>query len=256
MADIAKDGTHWYDRAGNPVYTVKGANGKDVTPDIRHARKLGLLPGVTGVIKVQAAPGLVNWLVDQALMSALTLPKVEGESLDDFKARAKTDSQEQATKARDRGSELHTALEMAVQGKPVESEWLPHVDAVDKALRDVGVDFLSGDAERSFAHPLGFGGKNDWHSKKQGVILDYKGKPIIEEGKKLAWDEHVEQITACAEGLLMPDARKLNVFVGLDDRKVAIEEWDAEDTERGWAMFKDCLSLWQHKNRYQSGWTP
>src|SRR5690348_5494109 len=92
-AAVPTEGGHWYDRAGNMVETVTGANGQQVKPDLRHARKLGLLPGVTSVIKVQAAPGLVNWLVDQALMAALTLPRIEGESLDDFKARAKRDSQ-------------------------------------------------------------------------------------------------------------------------------------------------------------------
>lgn len=254
MADIAKDSTHWYDRSGKPVYEVPGADGRLVTPDIRHARKLGLLPGVTGVLKVQSAPGLVNWLVDQALMAALTLPRVEGESLDDFKARAKRDSQQQAETARDRGSELHTALEMAVQRKPLDNQWLPHIEAVDKALRAVGVDFLAGDAERSFGHPLGYGGKNDWHCKRQNVLLDYKTKPKI-EGKKLAYDEHCQQVAACAEGLQMGACRLLNVFVGIEDRQVAVIEWKFDDASRGWAMFRAALTLWQLKNRYNSAFT-
>jgi hypothetical protein len=253
MTEIAKDSTHWYDRSGQPVYTVLGANGQQVTPDIRHARKLGLLPGVTGILKVQSAPGLVNWLVDQALMAALTLPRVEGESLDNFKARAKRDSQQQAEQARDRGAECHTALELAVQRKPVADEWRPHIEAVDRALAEVGVDFLAGDAERSFAHPLGFGGKNDWHCKRQNVLLDYKTKPKI-EGKKLAYDEHIQQLAACAAGL-MPGAtpRLLSVFVGIEDRRVEVVPWNELDASRGWAMFQAALTLWQLKNRYASG---
>ena len=251
-AAVPSEGGHWYDRQGRQVELVPGTSGNMVKPDIRHARKLGLLPGVTSVLKVQAAPGLTNWLVDQALMAALTLPRVDGESLDAFKARAKRDSQQQSEKARDRGSELHTALELAVQRKPFAQEWMPHVEAVDKALRAVGVDFLAGDAEHSFAHPLGFGGKNDWHSRRQNVLLDYKGKPRI-EGKKLAYDEHIQQLAACAQGL-MPDqpARLLNVFVGIEDRKVHVEPWDENDASRGWQMFQAAMRLWQLKNRYNS----
>ena len=256
MTDIAKDSTHWYDRSGNPVYTVKGAQGQDVTPDIRHARKLGLLPGVTGVIKVQSAPGLVNWLVDQALMSALTLPRVEGESLDDFKKRAARDSQEQSTKARDKGSEVHTALELAVQRRPFDNQWMRHVEAVDVNLRLHGVDFLAGDAERSFAHPLGYGGKNDCHSAAQNVLLDYKSKPRIEGGKKLAYDEHVQQLAACAQGLRIGGCRLLSVFVGIEDAKVQVHEWPVDDCSRGWAMFQAALTLWQLRNRYNSAFSP
>jgi len=254
-SDIATSAGHWYDRTGQMVETVPGAKGQPVKPDIRHARKLGLLPGVTSVIKVQSAPGLVNWMVDQALMAALTLPRVEGETLDAFKERARRDSQQQAEKARDKGSECHTALEMAVQRRPVAVEWLPHVDAVDKALRAVGVDFLAGDAERSFAHPLGFGGKNDWHSVKQGVLLDYKSKPKI-DGRKMAYDEHVQQLSACAEGLLIPGCRLLSVFVGIEDVQAHVHEWQADEASRGWQMFWHCMYLWQLKNRYNSAFVP
>ena len=252
---IATSAGHWYDRQGRQVETVPGANGQSVKPDLRHARKFGLLPGVTSVLKVQSAPGLVNWMIDQALMSALTLPRVEGESLDDFKKRAQRDSQEQGNKARDKGSELHTALELAVQGKPFDRAWLKHVEAVDTNLRFVGVDFLAGDAERSFAHPLGYGGRNDWHSIKQGVLIDYKSKQKI-DGKKLAYDEHVQQLSACAEGLKIGGCRLLNVFVGVEDAKVQVYEWPVDDCSRGWAMFQAALQLWQLKNRYASGFSP
>lgn len=253
MAEIARDNTHWYDRTGNPVYTVAGANGQPVTPDIRHARKLGLLPGVTGVLKVQSAPALTEWLVKQALESALTLPRIEGESLDDFMARAKRDSQETGKKAADRGSDLHTALERAAQCKPFDEKWARHVEAVDTSLRLAGVDFRAGDAEHSFAHPLGYGGKNDWHCKKQNVLLDYKSKDKIEAGKKLAYDEHIEQLTACAEGFRLERPRLLSVFVGVQDAKVIVHEWDDPlDCSRGWAMFQAALNLWQLRNRYNS----
>lgn len=255
-AAVPSEGGHWYDRNGNMVELVPGANGNMVKPDIRHARKLGLLPGVTTVLKVQSAPGLVKWQVRQALMSALTLPRREGESLDDFMERADRDAQEQGNKARDKGTELHTALERAAQCKPFDEQWERHVQAVDTAMRLVGIDFRAGEAERSFAHPLGFGGKNDGHCKRQVALWDYKSKPRI-EGKKLAYDEHVQQLTACAEGLMAGTTpRLLNVFVGVEDAKCVVHEWDDPlDCSRGWQMFQAALTLWQLKNRYNSAFS-
>lgn len=253
---IAQDSTHWYDRAGNPVYTVKGAQGQDVTPDIRHARKLGLLPGVTGVMKVQAAPALTNWLVDQALMAALTLPRVEGETLDQFKARARQDSQQQSQNARDDGSSLHTALEMFAQQRPYESRWERHIEATyQNLLTEYGVDLVAGGAERSFAHQAGFGGKNDWHCRNQNVLLDYKSKQRIED-KKMVYDEHIQQLAACAQGLMPADRpRLLSVFVGIEDCGVLVHEWKPDDAARGWEMFKAALRLWQLKNNYDSSFS-
>lgn len=255
-AAVPSEGGHWYDRDGRQVELVPGANGNMVKPDIRHARKLGLLPGVTSVLKVQSTPALTEWLVDQALMSAITLPRIDGESLDDFKVRAKRDSQETGRKARDKGTELHTALERAAQGKPFDACWLKHVEAVDKAMRLVGIDFRAGEAEKSFAHPLGYGGKNDGHCKKQIALWDYKSKPHITGGKKLAWDEQCQQLVACREGLCLPaDTRLLNIFVGIEDAKVMPYEWESEDKDRCWPMFKHSLALWQLRNKYDSSFS-
>ena len=40
---------HWYDRAGEPMYTIIGANGKERNTNLRDAKSLGLVPSVTTV---------------------------------------------------------------------------------------------------------------------------------------------------------------------------------------------------------------
>jgi len=84
-----KESTHWYDKEGKPAYTVIGANGKKRATNLRDARKLNLVPSVTTVMNVAAKPALENWKINQALMAALTLPRLKDESLDKFMARAK-----------------------------------------------------------------------------------------------------------------------------------------------------------------------
>ncbi len=113
------------------------------------------------------------------------------------------------------------------------------------ALEFNGIDVSYGDPEKSFAHPLGFGGKVDLHSLPQKFLVDFKSKPCIEPRKRYAYDSHVCQLAAYREGLGLPaDTRCVNVFVGLEDAKVQIYEWTPGDVARGWEMFKLMHRLW------------
>ena len=49
-----KEGGHWYTRTGAPMYTVKGANGKERNTTLRDARKYDLVPLVTTILNVAA----------------------------------------------------------------------------------------------------------------------------------------------------------------------------------------------------------
>jgi hypothetical protein len=113
-------------------------------------------------------------------MSALTLPRVEGESLQEFMRRAKEDSQAQSNKARDRGTALHGALQGYYEGAPLDMNDLPYVMPVVKTLRDTFGD-LNWQAERSFAHPAGYGGKLDLSAP--GVVIDFKFKDFSDPRK-------------------------------------------------------------------------
>ena len=157
---IATQGGHWYAPDGKPSYTVTGANGKERPATLRDARKLGLVPSVTKIIGLLDKPGLNQWREEQVIMSALTLPRHEGEYDAEFIARVKFDSRERTKKAAERGTDLHTDIERAIQGKPHGHE--QHVKALVEEMAKYGIDFYAGNAEKSFAHHLGFGGKVDF----------------------------------------------------------------------------------------------
>ena len=74
-----KESTHWYTRAGNPMYTIIGKNGKERNTTLRDARTLDLVPSVTTILGVAAKPGLEKWKQEQVLLAALTLPRQDGE---------------------------------------------------------------------------------------------------------------------------------------------------------------------------------
>lgn len=243
---IATEAGHWYAQDGTPRYTIVGKNGKERATTIRDARKEGYVPSVTTILQVLAKPGLTKWMQTQVLHASLTLPRRDGESEDAFAERVIADSEEQSRKAREAGTAVHTAIERSIRGE--DFGYQNHVDRVWISCRDRGIDLDRGDAEKSFAHPLGFGGKVDWHN--DSTVVDFKTKDRIEDGKRLAWDEHAMQLAAYALGLGITAPRCLNVFVGVSDGRVSIHEWSAAEIRHGEQMFRLCLELWKLKNNW------
>jgi len=215
---LAAESTHWYARDGSPAYTVIGANGKERPTTLRDARKLHLVPSVTTILSVAARPGLEAWKVDQALMAALTLPRIDGESLDAFKKRALADSKEHARMAAERGTAIHAAIEAAFRGDhdAIPAEFLPHAIGACDLVHDLcRQEWLAWgwEVERSFASSLGFGGKIDLHNP--GIVIDFKTKEFGPDDECRAFDEQIMQLDAYRHGIGCPEATMANVFVSV-----------------------------------------
>src|SRR6185312_7564024 len=103
----AAESGHWYDRDGRPMYEIRSAKGDMRPVTLRDARKFGWVPGFSSIAQMEHKPMLVNWQIEQALMAALTLPRLPDESDDAFIDRAREDSKMQARKAADRGTAIH-----------------------------------------------------------------------------------------------------------------------------------------------------
>jgi hypothetical protein len=247
---------HWYDRFGNPAYTTIGANKKERPTTLRDARKDDLVPSVTTVMKVAAAPGLERWKQEQVLLAALTLPKAEGESESDWINRIMEDSKETGRKAADRGTEIHAAIQNFYDYGIADVEFEQHTNGCRSALNE-HFGHQAWICEKSFAHVLGYGGKVDLHAKSElegevGVVVDIKTKDFGPDDKISGFDEHMMQLAAYRMGLLMPKARCANVFVSRSHPGLChVIEWDQEDIERGWGMFTRLLDFWQIKNNHR-----
>lgn len=249
----ASESGHWYDRTGKPVWEVPGAKGQMVKPDIRHARKLGLLPGATSIGNCASKPQLERWKVEQGILAASTLPKIEGESGEAWVSRVFRDSEEHGKKAADRGTAIHAAIQAHFQGEPPDEEFWPYVKmAVDEIRRRCGDQRWT--AEQSFACEAGYGGKADLHCA--GWLLDVKtkeSKDLDDPSKKLVYDEHPQQLAAYRRGLWLPGARCANLFVSRSEPIIVkFCEHDDEELARGLRMFDHLLRYWQERNRYDS----
>lgn len=242
IAARPSESNHWYTKDGAPAYSVTAKNGEPRSTTLRDAKKLGLLPSVTTIMKCAASPGLEAWKLNQMMLAALTLPRGEGENEESFIKRIQSDSREHAKAAAERGTAVHTAIEKFYEGT-IEANSLPYLEAVYKAVNDTFGD-QKWAVEKSFAHtssPFGFAGKIDMHSMDgDGVVIDFKTKEFTSETleKVAGFDENVMQLSAYRTGLVKPQARCANVFVSVTEPGlVVVKEWTQEELWRGWSMF-------------------
>ena len=242
---------HWYSKEGIPRYTVIGANGKERPTTLRDARKEGLIPSVTTIIRVASNPVLNNWIQKQVLLAALTLPRLKDEKDEDFIARVMDDSKQQGRDAADMGTDIHSAIQAFYEGQ-IDESYPKHTQGCVRALADVygSVAWVS---ELSFGHELGYGGKCDLHSMEgDGIVVDIKTKDFDDPKAVDGYDEHLIQLAAYRVGLGIPNAKCGNVFVSRTTPGLSVvKEWTEEELEKGWEMFYHLLMYWQAKNNHR-----
>jgi hypothetical protein len=255
---------HWYALDGSPTYEVERKDGEGMRPaTLADARKISLVPSVTMVLNCIAKPGLEAWKARNVLEASLTLPREPGEPLDVYAKRVIEDAKAQSVAAAERGTALHTAIEKYVAGY-IDRQWEEHLMAIKGALIQHGIDLHAGETEHSFAtsiNGLWYGGKVDFHTNgRECVICDFKSKDKIENGKRLAWDEHAMQLAAYGFGLFQVVSssrdwkcepfRALNVFVGVNDCAIRVVEHEPKDVQHGFELFQSILDYWSRKNRF------
>jgi hypothetical protein len=234
---------HWYTKDGSPAYTTVGKTGERPTT-LRDARKLGLLPSVTTINGMLSKAGLDTWKQQQVLLAALTLPRQDGEAEQEWLARVMQDSKATGREAAERGTAIHAIIESYF-----EQVYMPekpaYLDNIDKALRDAFGSQLWL-AEKSFGHPLGFGGKCDLMASS-GFVVDFKTKET-DLDKVDVYFEHEMQLAAYREGLGVPTARCAIVFVNGKTNQVKLIEISQEKLQSGWECFEHLLRVYQIKN--------
>lgn len=245
------ESNHWYGRDGSPAYSQTTKAGGERPTDLRDARKQGLVPSVTTVLSVLAKPALVDWMVDQGIMAALTLKRRDMESDAAFLERVRADGRAQAAAAAEEGTRIHDAIECAYRGKLYPTKYEPHVSAVQVELAAAYPSVTDWVPEAHFCHGYGFGGKVDLHSPSTGIVVDFKGKDgDFSNGKRLAYDQHY-QLGGYAFGLRLEPSEGANLFVSrTHPGAVKLHRWTPDEMDDGRAVFQASLALWKLLKRY------
>ena len=269
---------HWYTAEGEPMHWVKGANGEMRDTTLRDARKPEhqWLPSVTGVQDIIAKPALIEWIKNQVLLAALTTPRPEGITDDEFIKIIKQSAKQEAEDAANRGTAIQDAIEGVWLGKsPTGDELLD--DIAEEAVRQI-ITYCQTDkfTPEKIVVGDGYAGKTDLSN--DDFVLDYKGKDITDKqwnaykaGKNpypaVAYPEQCQQLVAYDKALprdiskvevalitgsaqLAP--RKLvNVFI---DRqipgRIIFHQWSGEEADTAWKVFQNALEIWQLTKKY------
>jgi hypothetical protein len=259
---------HWYKPDGSPFYSIIGAKGLERDVTLRDARQCGAAPSVTTVLEVLPKPALERWKVQQGILAALTMPRGE-DSEEAWLAKVMADSKRQAKEAAEEGSRIHAACEAWYNKEPVPEAYELHAFYAATELTKLFPEVEDWVAEKSFYHPLGFGGKVDLHSPSTGIVVDFKGKDgDFSDGKKLAYDQNI-QLAAYQVGLgLDVDTAHPEKFMGFDFHPIRFTQcanifvsrthpgavtshvWTPEDVAYGWSVFEAALELWKRLSRY------
>jgi len=252
--------SHWYLPDRTPYHEVERADGSGLRPvTLRDARKSGAYPSVTNIISVLAKPGLDAWRVEQGILAALTLPRLDNENDDEFARRVVYDMGEQVTKAADLGSRIHAACEVYAQ-----SAALPENDEV-RSLFDPVREWFDADVERIDKvetvvahHEFGYAGTVDLVAKLRSTgewaVVDFKTQRIKRDNKgaikpgfyetwPLQLEAYRQAILHSGEGKQPRDIVSL-VIGSTEPVPVMPKLWPREQLPAYWNAFVNIRNLW------------
>lgn len=253
-------GSHWYTPSGAPHHEVERADGKGTRPTtLRDARKLGLYPSVTNILSVLSRPGLDAWKQEQAILAALTLPRRNGETTDDFARRVVTDMNQQVRDAADLGSAIHRAIELYAQSGAVpENREVATLFEPAKQWFDAEVTQVHA-VEVAVAHPeWGFGGRVDLvatlRETGRPTVIDFKTQKTRRnkagEFNPIFHDVWPLQLEAYRQALVareprFNEAETASVVIGSTEPVPVITRvWDPLDAPSRFRAFLAARQLW------------
>lgn len=120
--------SHWYkvdDKRVTAFHSVpyagkRGEAGETRKTTLRDARKVGAFPSVTNILSILHKEFLEAYKINQAILAALTLPRLKDEGADSFARRVVGDSKEHANSAARLGSRIHEYAAKILTGESVD----------------------------------------------------------------------------------------------------------------------------------------
>jgi hypothetical protein len=224
---------------------------------LREAREFSLLPSVTTILKTLNKPALNAWITEQSINAVLTTPRKEGEALDAFVQRVLHDEaiqDEEARLASDKGTAIHNAIELCLQGKEFNPAWKPYVEAVLPVIANLGkivwTEKIVVNEEAGYAGRTDIGLEND----REIVIGDFKTTRSMP--KKEPWVEAKLQVASYARCIgNVADKRIVTAVIYISTVIPGVVELFLDDKwqdtyERG---FKPLLQYWKFATGYEPG---
>lgn len=245
---------HWYTQDGDSAHVIIGANGKERNTTVTDARKLGLLPSVTSIIGILDKPQLTSWKIEQGIMSSLTLPKEENETLEDYARRVVKDSKESTSKAAEHGTKMHTEMENILLGRACST------DEVLKPYIETFRNWASENVEKTYwcekaLVGAGYAGRCDAYVKLRGIgdaIIDLKNRKINKKyNTPPFYPTDGQQLWAYRNASENPKCACVSVVLGSNDSEyIKHHQWDEEELYQSGIAFCAMQKVWSWVKNY------
>jgi len=245
---------HWYDAEGQSAHVIIGKNGNERNTTVADARKLGLYPSVTSILGIMDKPQLTNWKIEQAIMSSLTLPKEENETLEDYAKRIVKDSRESTKKAAEHGSLMHECMENILLGRAVSTDekLAPYIKTFTEwAEKNVEKTYW---CEKALVG-AGYAGRCDAYVKLNGIgdaIIDLKNRKVNPRYEPF-FETDIAQLWAYRSASENPKAACVSVVLASNDAtKLTTKVWDEDELYQAGIAFCAMQKVWS----WVKGYTP
>lgn len=260
VKDSSTPAGHWYSHEGKAVHTVpnKSKPGSYRPTTIKDARSGDLLPSVTGILSIIAKPQLVQWLCEQAILSALTLPRERGEIDDAFAERVVQDSKAQTRAAAERGSLLHGMAEYyLIKGKVSSTLEMMELFQPIKNWLDTNVETVYFAEKVLVNKEQGYAGTCDLFCKVKGIgncIVDFKGQKYRDNKGTFAplfYDEWPLQLMAYRMCLEEENINLISLpFCYEKPVELSHKLWPSESHQPYWGAFRAAHTLWKYIKKW------
>ena len=243
---------HWYTEQGESAHVIMGKSGKERNTTVADARKLNLLPSVTSVLSVMEKPQLTAWKIEQAIMSSLTLPKEEGETLEEYARRVVKDSKESTTAAAEHGTLMHIEMENVLLKRPTSKEpkLQPYIQTF-KEWADANIEKTHW-CERALVG-AGFAGRCDAYVRLRGIgdsIVDLKNRKVNPKYDPF-YDSDCAQLWAYRSASENQDASCVSIVLASNDpTQLKTKQWDNKELYEAGVGFMALLKVWAWSKQY------
>jgi hypothetical protein len=249
---LSQENGHWYTDRGESAHVVIGKNGNERNTTVADARKMGLYPSVTSILSIMDKPQLTNWKIEQAIMSSLTLPKEENETLEDYAKRIVKDSRESTKKAAEHGSLMHECMENILLGRAVSTDekLAPYIKTFTEwAEKNVEKTYW---CEKALVG-AGYAGRCDAYVKLKGIgdaIIDLKNRKVNPRYEPF-FETDIAQLWAYRSASENPKCACVSVVLASNDpEKLVTKTWGDDELYQAGIAFCAMQKVWAWVKNY------
>jgi hypothetical protein len=251
IATAQAENSHYYTRLGQPVHGT-----------LREARKVNALPSVTNGMSILAKPGLIFYLQETAILSAISLPKEENEIESDFVKRVVLDTRKEVEAAAERGTYTHSLCEILAEGgdRPADLRkgFEPHWKSLKSWFSKVHKIHLS--EQVLVNEKVGYAGRVDLIAEIVATdgprveVIDFKTRKFKKDkkgnSKADSYSTDLYQLAAYCFAHFDEPTWCRNVYIEPVTGQISEKEWSPEEVEAAFEVFKAICVIWQAEKKY------